>query len=344
MMISKKHTEAKLLLDTITIKLETDILVECFAGLLVNGKVFEEDAIHILPASNFKRNYRNDITEIGKQEVEEERLIKLVSSRNSILNYLPESFYVSPDDEFSLDQEVGNYQKTEKREAYRKAFQKKLDSARNFFKPLEVEYNKVRVRRELKEVDLLEDYNPLLRELWKGFSTTTSAECRFVSTLHLLPYVVGNKTKTQSLIEYVLDKKVTLDFGIREKSTLPDELKPTLGQCALGYNSSVGGDIYEYAPICTFTVNGLGKEEFFEFQNKKSASGILLENIEKYYFPLDVEVTLDFEVTKEKKSIKIPGRTQEYKVAIDQFFLSDKLESGEGVLGFSTRLGEPEEV
>ena len=257
MLLGEKHIEAKLLLETIAIKLETDILFECFAGLLVNGKVFEEDDIHVLPASNFKRNYRNDITEIEKQETAEERLIKLISSRNSILNYLPESFYVNPDDDQGAGKETSKYKKTEKRETSRKAFQKKLDSARNFFKPLEVEYNKVRIRRELDEVSLLEDYNPLLRELWKGFPVNTAAERRFVSTLHLLPYVVGNKTKTQSLIEYVLAKKVTLEFDVREKTTLPTELQPTLGQCALGYNTSVGGDIYEYALVCTFTVLSL---------------------------------------------------------------------------------------
>jgi len=339
----------KSLLDTISIKLETDILVECFAGMVADSDAYEENEIHILPTNNFRRNYRNDITELKqllvedeKNDYEEERILNIHTSRTGILDYLPEAFFEQKP--FKLKNEtIEQWQR--RLDDYWKKLPEKTESAQRFFRPLEIEYNKIRIRRERNEVDLLRDNNPLLVKIWKEFATDTLTQKRFVSTLHLLTYVVGDEYKTKYLIEYVLGKKITLEFGVREKTELPNDLKPTIGSkgMALGFSSNIGSDIYEYAQTCTFTVMDLGKREFFEYQDAETVPGKLLTTIEKYYFPLDVEVNFSFKIsTAPQRKTRTDGTV--YEVPIDQFYLNDDPKSGEGCLGFSTRLGEAIEV
>jgi len=87
----------------------------------------------------------------------------------------------------------------------------------------------------------------------------------------------------------------------------------------------------------------LHKREFFEYQDAESVAGKLLATIEKYYFPLDVEVNFSFQIsTAPQRKTRTDGTV--YEVPIDQFYLNDDPKSGEGCLGFSTRLGEPIEV
>jgi len=342
-------TNIQKLLDIISVKLETDILVECFAAMVANSGTYAENEIHILPAHNFRRNYRNDIVGIKqltiedeKNDYEEERILNIQTSRTGVLDYLPEAFFEQKP--FKLrDETIEQWQK--RIEEYWKKLPEKNESAQRFFRPLEIEYNKIRIRRERREVNLLRDKNPLLKRIWKEFATDTLAQRRFVSTLHLLTYVVGDKHKTKHLIEYVLGKKITLQFGVREKTELPADLKPTIGSAglALGFNSNIGSDIYEYAQTCTFTIMDLQKREFFDYQDPQSVPRKLLDTIEKYYFPLDVEVSFSFQIsTAPQRKTRTDGTT--YEAPIDQFYLNDNPKSGEGCIGFSTRLGEAIEV
>jgi len=337
------------LLDTISIKLETDILFECFAGMVADSEAYEENEIHILPTHNFRRNYRNDIIKLKhlliedeKNDYEEERILNIETSRTGILDYLPEAFFEQKP--FKLkDESIEKWQK--RLDDYWKKLPEKTESAQRFFRPLEIEYNKIRIRRERSEINLLRDNNPLLEKIWRQFPIDTLPQRRFVSTLHLLTYVVGNEYKTKYLIEYVLGKKITLEFGVREKTELPGDLKPTIGSkgMALGFSSNIGSDIYEYAQTCTFTVMDLQKREFFEYQDAETVPGKLLATLEKYYFPLDVEVNFNFQISTAPQRKTRPDGTA-YEVPIDQFYLNDDSKSGEGCLGFSTRLGEAIEV
>ncbi len=342
-------TNLQSLLKTISVKLETDILFECFAGLVADGQSYTTENIHILPTENFRRSYRNDIAKIKElliedeqNNYEEELILEIETSRNSILDYLPEAFFEQKP--FKLKDETKE-QWERRMQIYWETLPKRVQSAGIFFRPLEVEYNKVRVSRERNEVDLLRDKNPLLEKIWRQFPIDTPAQRRFVSTLHLLTYVVGDEQKTKYLIQYVLAKEIDLEFGIREKTELPDDLKPAVGKAgiALGFNTNVGSDIYEYATTCTFTVMELGKREFFEYQDAKTIPGKLLATIEKYYFPLDVEVNFNYEIST-KPQIKTRTDGTQYEVSIDQFYLNDDPKEGEGCLGFSTRLGEAIEI
>lgn len=324
-----------------TLRANSDILFECFVGLLINSKVHKDENIHVLPTENFKRRYRFDMVRLEEDQEYFERtgteLLKIHTSRQSIIDYLPEIFYASNTYDFVEKKGEDPEKRRFRLEQFRKRHQNRINSAKNFFKPLEVQYNKVRIDKELKEVKLLEEQNNLLETFWERFPVESLEEQRFVNTLHLLPYTVGNIELTQQLIEYTLQKKVSIKLTIREKAMLPDRLKPKMDECLLGYNTNVGSEVFEYLPICTVTIEGLSKVELSKYLNKSISENKLLAAIEKYYFPLDVEVQYNFEVKREMITRKKQSG-EEYLVAADQFFLGAEAGTGEGVAGFSTRI------
>lgn len=289
-------------------RLESDILAECFAEMLISSGHFSEEQIHLLPKDQFKRNYSNDITRIELDEdlitkeesdkYETEQLLKISTSRSSILDNLPETFYIDP-----FEEEAENAYQQEDQILQKRARQQKiLDSANRFFKPLEVAYNRVRIRREREEVKLLEKYDDLLREFWKNISDATPAWDRFLRSLHLVSYVVGNKAQTKALIEFVLEKPVELSEHIEDQVELPKELKSGLGDIGLGYNFNVGNVIPSYIRIITLRICNLNPEEFQKYYDEQSSEGRLLQELAKYYFPLDVDIKFDYRINPENEA------------------------------------------
>ena len=296
--------------------LDTDILAECFVELLLSSGHFSVENVHILPADQFRRNYANDITGIQIDEdwqnepmskgldSSSEGLLKIFTSRSSLLNDLPETFYI---DSFEPDIPENAHNKEALTLQRRKKQKRILESAHRFFKPLEVEYNKVRILRELEEVRLLEKYDDLLRSFWDTITDSTPEWDRFLRTLHLLPYVVGDRTKTQQLIEFVLEKPVSFSEKIVSEIELPGELQGTLGQVGLGFNFNMGNIIPCYVREITVTIKDLTPSEFFQYYDSISETGKLLQEIAKYYFPLDTDINFDFQINPEFAAFSLGG-------------------------------------
>ncbi len=297
-------------LRTIIEKLGTDILFECFAGLLVRAGAVNEEDIHIIPKENHKRNYKNDILPATYQsKYKPERffeknvrgLVSIYTSRNALLDYLPENVYSDPDNTEEFLDQHGQPRPKKEVEKYRQKQKEELESAERFFKPLEVAYNKVRVRRELDELDKVENFDKILRSFW-GFSSSKNASWnRFVQTLHLTPYIIGDEVKTKTLIEFVLGKPISLSFEVEEYCTITEsERKALLGDTiVLAYNSILGKSIYDYLDICILSINDLSNEEFSKYFNESTEDRKLINEIIKYYFPLNIEVRLDFTINPE---------------------------------------------
>ena len=88
----------------------------------------------------------------------------------------------------------------------------------------------------------------------------------------------------------------------------------------LGFNVISGNAIYDYLEICVLRIENLNKRNFYNYYNQESDTRKLVDNIIKHYFPLNVEVRLDFkmeDVAKDKEEVVIP------------------------VIGYSTLLGKP---
>jgi len=136
----------------------------------------------------------------------------------------------------------------------------------------------------------------------------------------LTSFVIGDKEKTIALIEYVLGTTVSLSFDVEECVVVSsEEIKALTGNTPLlGFNVNIGNTIYDYLDIVTLTVKDLSREAFSSYYDKTSDDRKLLEEIINYYFPLNVEVQLNF-------SIKSTPAAQNKKTSL-------------GVLGYSSKL------
>lgn len=303
---------------------QTDILFECFAALLIAAEDLGPNDIHVIPIENAKRAFKNDIIPAKMEDAydasnyfyqNEEGIFRIFTSRAAILDYLPEDLYAPVDNTDELYDELGNRRTKEEIEKYRIKTNEQLKSAVRFFSPLEVEINKFRIHRELNELKNLESFDRLLSTLWSDYAIKNSRWKRFVRTLHLIKHIIGDPPKTKALIEYVLGSSVDLVFTIDECFTHVETGQDIL----LGENMSLGNTIYDYLEICTLLIENLSTKSFFAYFDHRSADGLLLKTIIDHYFPLNVEVRLDFSI---KVLAAKPGVSQEVPV-----------------LGFSSTLG-----
>ena len=296
------------LLRTLIEQLKTDVLFECFAGLLVESGTVEANNIHVLPKENYRRSYKNDIVLAKNKEAYEKEgyfeetesdYLTLYTSRSATLDYLPEDFYNTPDNTGELwNKETGERRSEAERKAYKEKIKAQLDAAHRFFKPVEVEYNKVRIARELQEVRQLENFDSILEAFWGRFKIINDKWKRFVRTLHLVPFILGDKTKTKALIEYVLDTEIELEFSVEQTCELsPAQRKALLGEEAImGFNMLLGSTFYHYLEICTLRIKGINTATFFEYFKEGTSDQKLINEILNHYFPLNIEVRLDFEI------------------------------------------------
>ncbi len=303
-------------------KLDTDILFECFAGLLIRSGEVDAGAVHVIPIENYSRNYKNDIIAFSQDEdtgsdcyfeLGDEGFLTMYTSRSAVLDYLPEDLYIEPDNTSEFYDEKGERKSVAEIEAYRRKQKEHLKSTERFFRPLEVEYNKVRIERELEELNRLENFDGMLERFWEEFPLTNERWKRFVRTLHLVPAIVGDKDKTKALIEFVLGVPVTLSFTVEEccEVTRQEQQALTGEEMVLGFNMLVGNTIYDYLEVCTLKIENLSTEEFFKYFDEKTEDRKLLDEIIKYYFLLDVEVKLDFsikdELDKDEEKVLVLG-------------------------------------
>jgi len=309
---------------------DIDVLFECFAGLLVSSEEIDAQNIHVIPNENHRRNYKNDIILSPHEDLlepdcyfdENERdLLIMYTSRSAILDYFPEAFYTEPDNTDEYRDESGRKRSNDEIEKYRNHIKAALKSSSVFFRPLEVEYNKFRIHKEIEEVKQLENFDRILETFWANLPIKDAKWRRFVRTLHLVPYIIGNKEKTTALIAYVLDVQVELIFSVEEYCDIQEaQLKALTGdEKLLGFNLCVGNKLYDYLDICTLKISELSTAEFFGFFDEHSEGKKLLNEIIKYYFPLNVEVELDFSINPKK------GRKEDEHPVV--------------VLGYSSTLG-----
>ncbi|MCB0836331.1 MAG: hypothetical protein KDD99_06655 [Bacteroidetes bacterium] len=310
----------------------TDIRVESYAELLINGNLFKEDEIHILPTGKAKRDFSNDIID-AKFEVpdiayhyhrKEKPLLQIHTSRSSILDYLPEAFFLSPYDEVDDDK-----LSPEEKEKARQAYREKIQSAKNFFKPLELEFNRLRVARELHEVLMVKTYAGIFEDIYadswfglKNLIQKNPAWRRFIKTLHLTSYVVGDQEKTRELIQFVLNKGVEIQCEWVYEPVQTSSKKLELGNVPLGHEFYLGSIVYIQGLVARLTIKDLKPEEFYDFYEEDSATSKLIEQISKYYFPLDVEVKIDYQIQE--------GQTD--------FSLKPKEEKSGAILGYMTSI------
>lgn len=253
------------------------------------------------------------------------RCLEIVTSRYGIVNGLPESFFIQYSEDKTIDDQYG-FEQIE-------VFKKALDGAFTFFKPIEKYYSRARINRELTEYKLIKNNRYLICDFFGNRNPETKEEERFLKTMHLLPFIVGNERLTKELINYVIGKPVSIETTIKELSSLNETHQVKLGDVVspliLGVNSLVDNCAYIYTKVTKVKIEEIPNEKFhlyapdhnFQFENKQTHR-IILDDIKKYYFPLDVEVEFDLCIEEKEASFKLDAT---YKI-------------GNGILGYSTKI------
>jgi len=297
--------------------LNTDVLAEVFAALMLNdGLISEKDDVYFLPSRNKTRTYKNDIVHLKKLKDEnyDDKYLEIGTSRASIVNGIPESFYI--------DQSKEEGKTPEERDAIRQVFNQILNSAHTYFKPIEIEYNKTRIDREYNELKLNKNNSDLLHVFWGEQRLGSVEEERFLKTMHLLPYITGNLRRTELLINYILEKKSKITLKTEALNQIPEKLHATLGKLHLGVNTYLNNCTYTYTKIALVNIHGISNDEFHLYYRKTKLHRIILDKIERYYFPLDVTVNYQFNINYDTSFFK----------------LDEVYEKGNGILGYSTRI------
>ena len=290
-------------------ELDVDILFEPFCAML--SEKMPPDKIHVIPYDHYSRNYRNDIISVPFELIHEddrflvvanEDWMQMFTSRSSLLDYLPEVFYVEPDNTKEFFDENRRKRSAQETEQYRKQVKTKIQSAKRFFRPLEVVFNQVRIRKEVAEIASLENFDTLLETLWGAYEIKNLKWRRFVRTLHLVRHVVGDLEKTEALIEYVLDTPVSLSMSIEESFEIEESEKRSLmgTENILGLNVIFGNTIFDYLEVCTLKIMDISTKAFSNYFSEHSEDQKILEAIINHYFPLNVEVRLDFSIRQDK--------------------------------------------
>lgn len=292
---------------------QIDILFECLVGLIVRAEGLDADDFHVIPMDNHRRSFKNDVIPVPREDefdpirhftIIAEKYITLFTSRSAIIDYLPEDLYTDADNTNEFWDEDGERKTHEETEKYKALKRKQLESANKFFRPLEVAYNRVRIWKELQAVGQLENFDNLLELFWGIETNGDKYWKRFVRTLHLVQHIVGKPEKTKVLIEYVLGVKVSLSFHIEESCGLSPKAHTALmgEELVLGVNMNLGNVVYDYLNVCTLCLEDISTEAFFEYFDEQNSKRKLLDEMVKYYFPLDVEVRFDFKIKKAEKN------------------------------------------
>ena len=99
--------------------------------------------------------------------------------------------------------------------------------------------------------------------------------------MHLIPHILGDEVKTKALIEYVIDKPVSLSFSIEESFEISEKEKSELvgDKKIMGLNMTLGNTIYDYLEVCILKIQNLTSTEFLEYFDEKSESKKLINEM-----------------------------------------------------------------
>ncbi len=290
-------------------ELSIDLSFETLTWLLIDQDT-PLDQVQVIPYANHQRNYRNDVTEAPKEFAEEasqflrmtiDGFIHMFTSRPAILDYLPEDFYAEPDNSHELVDELGQSRPKRDIERHREEQKERQESARLFFRPIEVACNRVRLEREQEEVASIQNMDKLLHSIWGKEDLGSAAWVKFIRSHHLISYIIGDLDRTEALITYVLGTPVKLQLS-QEPSTVhtrEDILSISQAGPTLGYNMRLGNTVYDYEQRCSVSLKALTTKEFYFYYTEESGQDLLI-TIARHYFPMDVVVEFDFEINTDK--------------------------------------------
>lgn len=270
-------------INAITYDLRAEVIISMF--LLYYDK--EKNVIIIDNKGQFTRPFRKDVLNAQILDYEEERVLKVITSRDGLYDTLPEGFF------HNLRNDKAHKEVTEMRENYR--LQKKEEEhARRFFSPFENEFFLRALEQENQEKDFLFEINsgkPLdfFYDFW-GLEKNIPPEL-MTKLMAMLPYaykMVGNIELTAHCLSYILQEPVQVTrLGYKEQSDNKEEIN--LGDCRLGLDMISGSAYMDYSLYLEFCIGPLQNSSLIEYIHG-AGRDIFIRVFYEYFIPMEIDV------------------------------------------------------
>ncbi|MGA0560249.1 hypothetical protein ACO2Q8_26535 [Larkinella sp. VNQ87] len=264
------------------------------ADMLEDG--ISPDALILNPVGGFKRAFGRDLarTEWVESQQSARRWLQIDLNRNGLYDLLPEGIAHQP----TSNQTAVS---TEALLLEMQLQQEREQAARRFFRPIEQEFFRQRIRIEQEQRRFPFDSEPrpddLLGQFWDVPDFLTPAQ--FQRLMYLLPVMhrmAGDWSAVRSCFEEVIEEPIHLEIIPPGLTNVAVDTAP-LGDWQLGTNSVFDGWLSDEEPKVRITVriNQAGRIAAY----RPGGNGLrLLEWLAGYLIPLDVGLRIDLDTSE----------------------------------------------
>jgi len=235
-----------------------DFLAEVIASHLIANKKIDDSNIYVHLLGVFRRFFSKDIEKIEIRRNEQgEKEWNLFLHREGFYDLLPEGYFHTHSIKYFKDQretlEEFRLHRTEEK------------NARDFFMPLEQEFFKHRVHKEIFEQNFY--YAPETIQEFIDFYNLNHLALNIyqkASLFFIMPYaslISGNLSLTETCLEIILQEKVKIRNHIAPQVRTSNLNIPRLGGNTLGRDSLLGNDFLDFNPQLLIEVGPLSDSD-----------------------------------------------------------------------------------
>jgi len=286
-----------------------DVKAEVIISDLLKAGDISSDQYIIQKDGQFNRAYRFDIlnSEIADFDYDSTQLIKLILSRDSIYDMLPEGLTHQLKSDMpgkGVDTMIKEYN-------IRKKQQK---AARTFFQPFENEFFTYGVETEEFESNFLHELNgskapDMFYNFWnidRDFPPLLVS--KFIKLLPFAYRIVGDIPLTANILSVLLEENVVVND--REYQKYSDKSQDIeLGDSRLGLDFITGNSYDDYSKHLDIKIGPLKNAAFIEFihdGNKKK----FVEMFYEHFFPIEIEINTIILLPEEEKKFEFNIRRE----------------------------------
>ena len=270
-----------------------DYLAELVVSHLMTSQGIDDSGVFIHLTGVFHRFFSNDIEKVRRHRIESgEEEWHLFLNREGLYDLLPEGFFHGHTRKLYKD-------RTETKAEFRMHRKEERD-ARQFFMPLEQEFFKFRLQKEIFEQNYF--YAPeTIQEFidFFDFGHLPLSLYQKAVLFFLLPHlslIAGNLQLTETCFEIILQEKVKFNTTNCPPSVIEERYIPSLNACYLGVNSLLANICVDHNPLLQIKIGPL-RDSVSLLQFLKGEQLELINRLTELFIQADlttrVEITLN---------------------------------------------------
>lgn len=275
-----------------------DYLAELVASQLIANHVITETDVYFHCLGVFKRFFSKDVEKIIERNNENGiKEIDVFVHREGIYDLLPEGFFHNPSQKYFKDrretiQELRRHKKEER-------------SARQFFMPLEQEFFRHLVNKELFEQNFF--YAPETIGEFIDFFELDHLDLNMYQQASLffivphIPKIAGNLGLTETCFEIILQEQVRFKIEPVPKSIEPEHFIPILSTSILGYNAMCSNVCQDNNPEIRIEIGPLrNSDSLMNYLN--GAQQDIIKRLIDLFIQADLNTKVDILMKEENQS------------------------------------------